>query len=112
MASKRCHPFVIFWRLDAIFSLSDCDLLGFSEADIKAIGVKNAAHRANIVSSLVALRNKYDKEQRKEQQMMLLPHDLTCLKFHVEALPQCHQLAVVSCCALKVPNIPRLAFTE
>nr|CAD7207332.1 unnamed protein product [Timema douglasi] len=39
------------------------DLLSFSEADIKDLGVKNSAHRARIVSSLVALRTKYDKSK-------------------------------------------------
>lgn len=37
------------------------DLLYLDEADIKALGVKNGAHRAKIVSSLVILRNKYEK---------------------------------------------------
>uniref|UniRef100_T1HFZ8 SAM domain-containing protein n=1 Tax=Rhodnius prolixus TaxID=13249 RepID=T1HFZ8_RHOPR len=38
------------------------DLLEFSEGNIKDLGVKNAAHRARIVSSLVALKSKYQKE--------------------------------------------------
>lgn len=37
------------------------DLLEFSEGNIKDLGVKNAAHRARIVSSLVALKSKYQK---------------------------------------------------
>ncbi|XP_024082121.1 uncharacterized protein LOC112126716 [Cimex lectularius] len=37
------------------------DLLQFSEAEIKELGVKNAAHRARIVTSLVALKDKYEK---------------------------------------------------
>ncbi|CAH1391343.1 unnamed protein product [Nezara viridula] len=37
------------------------ELLNFSEAQIRDLGVKNSAHRASIVSSLVALRNKYDR---------------------------------------------------
>lgn len=38
----------------------------FSEADIKQLGVKNSAHRARIVSSLVALRDKSDKLKKGE----------------------------------------------
>jgi hypothetical protein len=41
------------------------DLLMFTEADIKKLGVKNSAHRARVVSSLVALRTKYEKGKRK-----------------------------------------------
>lgn len=37
------------------------ELMYFSEGDIKQLGVRNAAHRARIVSSLVALRDKSDK---------------------------------------------------
>lgn len=37
------------------------DLLTFTEADIKDLGVKNSAHRARVVSSLVALRTKQGK---------------------------------------------------
>lgn len=37
------------------------DLLDFSEANIKELGVKNSAHRARIVSSLVVLKKKYNK---------------------------------------------------
>jgi hypothetical protein len=37
------------------------DLLTFTEADIKDLGVKNSAHRARVVSSLVALRTKHEK---------------------------------------------------
>ena len=37
------------------------DLLTFTEADIKDLGVKNSAHRARVVSSLVALRMKHEK---------------------------------------------------
>ncbi|XP_063234266.1 breast cancer anti-estrogen resistance protein 3 homolog [Bacillus rossius redtenbacheri] len=44
------------------------DLLSFSEADIKDLGVKNSAHRARIVSSLVALRTKYEKGNKKKEQ--------------------------------------------
>lgn len=36
------------------------DLMYFCEADIKQLGVRNSAHRARIVSSLVAFRDKYD----------------------------------------------------
>lgn len=42
-----------------IFGLQD--LLGFSESEIKDMGVKNSAHRARIISSLVVLRKKYNK---------------------------------------------------
>ncbi|KAG8335596.1 hypothetical protein J6590_064306 [Homalodisca vitripennis] len=38
------------------------ELLRFSEADIKDLGVKNSSHRARMVSSLVALRAKYEKD--------------------------------------------------
>lgn len=37
------------------------ELMYFCEADIKQLGVKNSAHRARIVSSLVALRDKWQK---------------------------------------------------
>lgn len=37
------------------------ELLWFSETDIKELGVRNSAHRARIVSSLVALRAKYER---------------------------------------------------
>ncbi|GLH04785.1 Uncharacterized protein GBIM_10414 [Gryllus bimaculatus] len=37
------------------------ELLSFSEEDIRSLGVRNSAHRARVVSSLVALRSKYDK---------------------------------------------------
>lgn len=33
----------------------------FCEADIKQLGVRNSAHRARIVSSLVALRDKHER---------------------------------------------------
>ncbi|XP_054282385.1 SH2 domain-containing protein 3C-like isoform X2 [Macrosteles quadrilineatus] len=42
------------------------ELLRFSEADIKDLGVKNSSHRARMVSSLVALRTKYEKGTRKK----------------------------------------------
>ncbi|KDR22236.1 hypothetical protein L798_01842 [Zootermopsis nevadensis] len=41
------------------------DLLTFTEADIKDLGVKNSAHRARVVSSLVALRTKHEKGNKK-----------------------------------------------
>ncbi|KAF6215238.1 hypothetical protein GE061_009990 [Apolygus lucorum] len=47
------------------------DLLEFTEADIKEMGVKNAAHRARIVSSLVALKEKYNKGQRRAEKSTL-----------------------------------------
>ncbi|XP_075214377.1 breast cancer anti-estrogen resistance protein 3 homolog isoform X2 [Lycorma delicatula] len=37
------------------------ELLESTESDLKALGVKNASHRARMVSSLVALRAKYEK---------------------------------------------------
>ncbi|GAB6027869.1 hypothetical protein CHUAL_002086 [Chamberlinius hualienensis] len=43
------------------------DLLCLDEADIKSLGVKNGAHRAQIVSSLVMLRSKYDKMSNEFQ---------------------------------------------
>lgn len=36
------------------------ELMYFCEADIKQLGVRNSAHRARIVSSLVAFRDKYE----------------------------------------------------
>lgn len=36
------------------------DLISFSESDIKDLGVKNSAHRARMISSLVALKGKQD----------------------------------------------------
>ncbi|XP_055295653.1 breast cancer anti-estrogen resistance protein 3 homolog isoform X3 [Sitodiplosis mosellana] len=36
------------------------ELIYFCEADIKQLGVRNSAHRARIVSSLVAFRDKYE----------------------------------------------------
>lgn len=39
------------------------ELMYFCEADIKQLGVKNSAHRARIVTSLVALRDKYERGQ-------------------------------------------------
>ncbi|CAB3361083.1 Hypothetical predicted protein [Cloeon dipterum] len=41
------------------------ELLWFSEADIKELGVRNSAHRARIMSSLVALRAKYERGNRR-----------------------------------------------
>lgn len=35
------------------------DLINFSESDIKDLGVKNSAHRARMISSLVALKGEY-----------------------------------------------------
>lgn len=37
------------------------ELIYFCEADIKQLGVRNSAHRARIVSSLVALRDKHER---------------------------------------------------
>lgn len=37
------------------------ELMYFCEADIKQLGVRNSAHRARIVSSLVALRDKWER---------------------------------------------------
>ncbi|XP_059486098.1 breast cancer anti-estrogen resistance protein 3 homolog isoform X2 [Neocloeon triangulifer] len=41
------------------------ELLWFTEADIKELGVRNSAHRARIMSSLVALRSKYERGNRR-----------------------------------------------
>lgn len=41
------------------------ELLYLCEADIKQLGVRNSAHRARIVSSLVALRDKYERGMYK-----------------------------------------------
>lgn len=37
------------------------ELMYFDEADIKQLGIRNSAHRARIVSSLVALRDKHQR---------------------------------------------------
>lgn len=37
------------------------ELISYSESDIKLLGVKNSAHRARMVSSLVALNGKFLK---------------------------------------------------
>lgn len=42
------------------------ELIYCSEADIKQLGVKNSAHRARIVSSLVALRDKSEHKGKFE----------------------------------------------
>lgn len=34
------------------------ELMSFNESDIKDLGVKNSAHRARVVASLVALKGK------------------------------------------------------
>lgn len=39
------------------------ELLHYSEADIKELGIKNSSHRARIVSSLLALKIKYEKSK-------------------------------------------------
>lgn len=39
----------------------------FCEADIKQLGVRNSAHRACMVSSLVALRDKYEHGKYMKQ---------------------------------------------
>ncbi|KAK7788514.1 hypothetical protein R5R35_014442 [Gryllus longicercus] len=44
------------------------ELLCFSEEDIRSLGVRNSAHRARVVSSLVALRSKYDKGNAKRKE--------------------------------------------
>lgn len=36
------------------------DLISHNESDIKELGVKNSAHRARIMASLVALNGKHD----------------------------------------------------
>jgi hypothetical protein len=35
------------------------ELISFNESDIKQLGVKNSAHRARMVSSLIALKGWY-----------------------------------------------------
>ncbi|KAK3908965.1 Ephrin type-A receptor 2 [Frankliniella fusca] len=37
------------------------DLIHFTEGDIKELGVRNSSHRARLMSSLVALKAKYEK---------------------------------------------------
>lgn len=43
------------------------ELMYFCEADIRQLGVRNSAHRARIVSSLVALRAKYEHGKSMKQ---------------------------------------------
>lgn len=74
------HMDVDMWlsRLDLsqYSHLFDCyhgveDLLDYTESQIRDLGVKNSAHRACIASSLVALRNKYDRGQRRAEKAAL-----------------------------------------
>lgn len=39
------------------------DLLDLDEREIKKMGVKNSAHRARIISSLMALKDKYNRSK-------------------------------------------------
>jgi len=55
------------------------DLLTFTEADIKDLGVKNSAHRARVVSSLVALRMKHEKGKWHRS----FPEDIHYCALHV-----------------------------
>lgn len=55
------------------------ELMYFCEADIKQLGVRNSAHRARIVSSLVALRDKH--ERGKLSSMNFLCIDTNCLRW-------------------------------
>lgn len=41
------------------------DLLGFTEAEIRDLGIKNCAHRAKLVTSLYCLRDKYQRSTGK-----------------------------------------------
>lgn len=41
------------------------ELIDFNESDIKELGVKNSAHRARMVASLVALKGKEFKIEKK-----------------------------------------------
>jgi hypothetical protein len=64
------------------------DLLTFTEADIKDLGVKNSAHRARVVSSLVALRTKQGKG-RLQHPVDLTLRDITRYQMtSVSLLPQ------------------------
>ncbi|KAJ6633670.1 hypothetical protein Bhyg_16596 [Pseudolycoriella hygida] len=56
------------------------ELMYFDEADIKQLGIRNSSHRARIVSSLVALRDKHrsgtkssklQRSQRRNQRYSL-----------------------------------------
>lgn len=49
------------------------DLIHFSEADIKELGVRNSSHRARLMSSLVALKAKYEKGERRQPRVALCP---------------------------------------
>ncbi|KFM73855.1 hypothetical protein X975_26521, partial [Stegodyphus mimosarum] len=37
------------------------DILSLSERELKSLGVKNSSHRARMMTSLVILRDKYDR---------------------------------------------------
>lgn len=53
---------VLFHRTESFSKfLGVEELMYFDEADIKQLGIRNSAHRARIVSSLVALRDKHRK---------------------------------------------------
>lgn len=58
------------------------ELMYFCEADIKQLGVRNSAHRARIVSSLVAFRDKYDNGNKQKHITSPLSHFHTRTRTH------------------------------
>lgn len=51
----------------------------FCEADIKQLGVRNSAHRARIVSSLVAFRDKYEHGKIESGSTAVITHLHICI---------------------------------
>lgn len=59
----------------------------FCEADIKQLGVRNSAHRARIVSSLVAFRDKYENGKNKSHSSPL-SHLHSIMNIYVDEILQ------------------------
>ncbi|XP_034231464.1 LOW QUALITY PROTEIN: breast cancer anti-estrogen resistance protein 3 homolog [Thrips palmi] len=67
------------------------DLLHFNESDIKELGVRNSSHRARLMSSLVALKAKYEKGTRRvdkaqRHSVAVDPRRLVDLNAHADIL--------------------------
>lgn len=56
------------------------ELMYFCEADIKQLGVRNSAHRARIVSSLVAFRDKYKHGKLNKKKVTVIT--FACVHFN------------------------------
>ncbi|KAK6616909.1 hypothetical protein RUM43_014879 [Polyplax serrata] len=52
------------------------ELLNISEGKIKELGVKNSAHRARMISSLLVLKKKYDKFGGEKSEAKLHRHSV------------------------------------